>query len=494
MQAYRAEIVFGFVIVYFAACIAIGVWAVRRTKSSAEFFAAGRSLGVVVTAAALFSSTISGFAFVGGPGLVYRMGTSSLWMCITGFVSATLATMLVAKRMRMIAEVRDSVSLPDVLAARFGNEVTRLLTAITILVGVIGYLATQILAMATVLESIVDHSSFLGSITTTQGAVVSAAVLVFYCTTGGIVASVYTDVVQGVVMIVAGTLVFVTAWASFDHGFAGMSAAIAAQDAEAIGPWGTFGIMGCLSWFLLFTLGACGQAHVITKHMMFEKIADLRKILPLSLIGGTLAALLWFSVGVFMRAQVAAGGHPPLASPDEAAPVFLQTFAHPLLAGVVFAALLAAIMSTADAFLSIGTAALVHDIPRALIGRSPAHELLWARVTTVALAVVATVFAVSAGDLIALLGAASWGVFASALVPAVAIGLNWKRATPLAVNTSMALALVVNLGIRWLGVELPHGFDPAALALIVSVIVFLVVSYTSPAPELAPDIDEILEL
>ena len=66
-----------------------------------------------------------------------------------------------------------------------------------------------------------------------------------------------------------------------------------------------------------------------------------------------------------MRALVVQGTHPALATADAAAPQFLQHYAHPLLAGVVFAGLFAAIMSTADGFLNIGAAALVHDIPRA---------------------------------------------------------------------------------------------------------------------------------
>ena len=57
---------------YLAVCIGVGLWALRRTKSTKDFFMAGRDLGIIVTALAVFSSTLSGFGFVGGPGLVYR--------------------------------------------------------------------------------------------------------------------------------------------------------------------------------------------------------------------------------------------------------------------------------------------------------------------------------------------------------------------------------------------------------------------------------------
>ena len=105
-----------------------------------------------------------------------------------------------------------------------------------------------------------------------------------------------------------------------------------------------------------------------------------------------LCSLLWLSIGLAMRALIIQGGHPELAIPDDAAPQFLQFHASPVLAGVVFAGLFAAIMSTADSFLNLGAAAVVHDIPKALYGRSVSNEFFWARVATVLLAVGLAVF------------------------------------------------------------------------------------------------------
>ena len=62
------------------ACVVIGLWAMGRTKTTSDFFMAGRNLGVALTGIAMFSSIMSGFGFVGGPGLVYRMGLSSFWI------------------------------------------------------------------------------------------------------------------------------------------------------------------------------------------------------------------------------------------------------------------------------------------------------------------------------------------------------------------------------------------------------------------------------
>ena len=97
-----------------------------------------------------------------------------------------------------------------------------------------------------------------------------------------------------------------------------------------------------------------GWSSSAMKMMMNKKISDARFILPVSAFGYMFSALLWISIGLAMRAVVLDGSHPELGNADEAASQFLQHYASPVLAGVVFAGLFAAIMSTADAFLNIG--------------------------------------------------------------------------------------------------------------------------------------------
>ncbi len=494
MDEWRGPIILACVGLYMASCVAVGIWAMRRTRTTRDFFMAGRDLGIIVTGIAVFSSTMSGFGFVGGPGLVYRMGMSSVWMVVCASMGYCVSFFLLGKRIRLFAEVCDSVSLPDVVARRYSSELSRLLTAVAILLGVMGYLAAQILAMATTLQSILSGNLVAGEVRIELCVAAATAVLVFYCVSGGIIASVYTDLVQGLVMMVAAVLVFFAAATAFEGGFAGVSRTIGADDPEAIGPWGTLGMLGCLSWYFLFALGGCGQPHVITKLMMNKRIRDARYILPVSVIGYAVSALLWISIGLVMRALVLEGVHPELTDPDHAAPQFLQSYVHPILAGIVFAGLFAAIMSTSDSFLNIGAAAIVHDIPRALRGRSLGNELLWARTATVGLAVVAAVFSLSSDNLVALLGAFGWGTFAAALVPAVAIGLNWKRASALAANLAIVVSLLFNLTVKLSGIRLPYNIDGGAVSLALSLTLFFGISLLGPKPRLDPEIEAIMDI
>jgi len=498
VELWRVEITLGFVAVYMLFCVVVGLWAMRRTQSSNDFFVAGRHLGPIVMALAVFSSTLSGFGFVGGPGLVYSSGMSSLWMVIVAGFGYATGFYLVAKRIRMLAGVRNALSLPDIVAARYSSNWARGLTAITILLGVMGYLATQILAMSLVLQSILSATVTFADISLVSCVVLSLAVLIFYSVTGGIVASVYTDVVQGSIMAIAGVLILFTASSAFDGGLTEATAVIFADDPEAAMPFGTAGMVTAIGWGFVFGVGLAGQPHLITKMMMNRNIEDNRLIYPLSLLGYVMAALLWFSVGIIMRAAVLDGSIDPLVAPDAAAPVFLSSFAHPLLAGVVFAALFAAIMSTSDAFLNIGAAAVMHDLPNALIGRSVNNELFWARVVTVLITLVAAAFALYSyygnDRLVALLGAFGWGTFAAALVPVVVLGLNWKRATAKAAVVAIVVSLLINFGVEILSINLPFGISGPFVAMLTSMALFIVVSLLDAKPVLAPDVERILEL
>ena len=493
MEESRNFIILTCIGVYMLLCIAIGIWALRRTKSAQDFFMAGRDLGIMVTAFAVFSSILSGFGFVGGPGLVYKMGMSSMWIFVCVIMGFNITFFLVGKRLRLFAELADSLSLPDVVRVRYGAASTQGLISIAILLGVLGYLATQILAMSVVLQDILKELEVFSSISLEACVAISCSILVFYSVTGGIIASVYTDLIQGGVMVIAATLVFFTAMYTYDGGFTEISQVIQADDPEAIGPWGTLGMIGCLSWFFLFGLGGSGQPHVITKMMMFKKVEHARYILPVSIGGYIFSALLWISIGLVMRALVLDGTQVELATPDAAASQFLQNYAHPLLAGIVFAGLFAAIMSTADAFLNIGTAAVMHDLPKAL-GKTVDNELFWARMTTFLIAVFASVFALYSGDLVAILGVFGWGTFAAAIVPTVIIGLNWERGTAMAANVAIVSSLLVNFSVKVFKIALPYNIDVGALALLVSLTLYIGISLLSKPPELDSDVEAVMRL
>jgi SSS family transporter len=478
---------------YLLFCLAIGVWAMRRTHTIADFLVAGRSLGLVVVVLATMSSIMSGFGFVGGPGLVYEAGTSSLWMTFAATFGMPLIWVMVGKRLSLLSAAREILTLPDVVEARYGGRWPRFFMALAILLGVLGYLGTQILAIGAVLVAVLN-------IDLVPALAIGLGVLAFYTMAGGMIASVYTDLFQGLLMVVASLAVTYYS-ISAAGGLSEVSRTLWHMDPAFIGPWGTRGPLTSLSWILLFGLGAVGQPHGITKLMMLRDPRALRWGALLTGCCYALLSLLWMSIGLAMRTLVEKGELAPLASPDLAAPVFLLNYTPELLAGLVFAGLLAAIMSTADSFLNIGAAAIVHDIPLALRGRPLDRQLTWSRIATGALLLASALFALYMENLIALLGTFGWGTFAAAVVPSVALGLNWKRATAAACVASIAISLVLNFALELSNrhnlYALPYGMNVGCFSLLISLIAFVAISFLSGGrreSEIAPDVRAVMEI
>ena len=490
MPTADSQLIIGCVIVYLASCAVVGVWAMRRTASTADFFLAGKSLGPLVVVMATISSVMSGFGFVGGPGLVYESGSSSLWMVFVAAFSLPVVFMLTGKRLRLLVEIRDILTLPEAVAARYGGRGPALAMSSAILLGVLGYLGTQVLAIGTVLQAVLGIDLLVAL-------AIGLGVLAFYSIAGGIVAGVYTDLFQGMLMLGAAVAVLLQCL-KVGGGMSAMSETLWAMDPEFIGPWGARGELAALSWMLLFGIGASGQPHAVTKLMMLKDIRQLKWGALAS--GGSylVLAMLWMGIGFTMRTLVARGEHTPLDNPDLAAPTFLLHYTPELLAGIVFAGLLAAIMSTADSFLNLGAAAVVRDIPIAIRGRALAHELFWSRVATGVLLLVSALFALYMENLIALLGTFGWGTFAAAIVPSVCIGMNWKRATGAACVASIATSIVLNfvleVSARHGASLLPAGLAVGAVALLASTVVFVLVSLATPRYELPRDMDALLDV
>ncbi|MFZ9899114.1 MAG: sodium:solute symporter family transporter [Gemmatimonadaceae bacterium] len=478
-------------ITYFAICAAIAVWAARRTKTADDFFVAGRGVGLIPFAIAAMASTLSGFAFIGGPGLVYGIGMTAVFIILPAGVTNTLGAWVLGTRMHRLGRARGLLTVPDALAARYRSPAAQGLSAVAILAGVIGYVATNALALGVVIDAL--FATGLG-----PGIWIGTAVTLAYSVSGGILAGIYTDVFQGVVMAVASAAVFLFALDA-GGGLPAITRTIEAADPALLGPWGTRGAMTALSFFFVFAVGSLGQPQIAHKYYMLRDIARLKWYPVLMTIAMLLAQLLFVGVGVAVKALVVRGAMAPLASPDDATPQFLLRFVPVVLSALVFAGVAAAIMSTVNSFLSIGAAALTHDLPRAL-GREPIRQLTIGRLWTVVIAVLAALLAQQAGLLVAFLGILGYGLFASTLVPALAIGLNWTGATREGALASIATGLTLTVVLEWFvwteRLTVPQGITVTGVTLVTSLVVFLGVSWLTrdrATGQLDPDVRTIMQ-
>ena len=478
-------------VLYALATAAIGIWASRRTRSAGDFFAAGRRLGPFTLALAAMASTLSGFTFIGGPGLLYSIGLGALLIFLPASISNCLSAWLLAKRLRLLGEARGLITIPDAIGARYGSPAAQGLAAVAILVAIVGYLATNLLALGLVIDALFGTGRAMGIWIGTAG-------VLAYSVGGGILAGVYTDVFQGSLMALASGLVCFAAL-RVGGGLENISATILAREPGFLSPWGRLTPLAGLSFFFVFGVGVLGQPHVLHKFYMLKDPLRLRWYPLMMTLAMLVTLLLLFGVGLAVRAEVVRGGLAPLERPDDATPLFLLRFASPVLAGVLFAGVAAAIMSTVNSFLNVAAAAIVHDLPRAF-GRALGNELRVGRIATLGIGIAAALVAQASGTLVAFLGIFGWGLFAATLVPALALGLNWAGGT----RAGALVSIGVGLGVTLLGetlaflrlYRLPGGVTVSGLALVLALLSYLVVSRMTrhKAPDIAADVRLVMEL
>ena len=479
-------------LLYFAVIIGISIWAARRTRTANDFFVAGKGIGLIALTVASVSVSVSGFAFIGGPGFIYAAGLGAMYIVLPAAVTNVMGAWVLAKRMRLLAEARGLITIPDAIGARYKSRGAQGLSAIAILVGIVGYMATNALAMGVVINSIFGVG--LG-----WGIWIGMGVTLAYSASGGILAGIYNDVFQGTLMAAASVLVFLFVL-NFGGGLGEISRTILAHDPTFLGPWGRLTPLAALSFFFVFSMGSLGQPQAVHKYYMLRDPLQLKWYPLLKTLGLVLVLLLYFGVGVGVKAFVLAGRLAPLTSPDQATPTLLLNVTPIVLAALVFSGVAAATMSAANSFINIGAAIVTHDLPVAF-GRRVTNELRWGRVATVLIAVAAALTAQRSGTMVAFLGIFGWGLFASTLVPALAVGLNWQGATRAGAMASIATGLLVTLALEmasyWKVFKFPAGVTASAVAMVASFLVFFIVSWLtrdSAAATIDPDIQLVMDI
>lgn len=428
--------------VYLAVMVAIGLWAYKRTVSQSDFVLGGRQLNSWVAALSANASDFSGWLLLGLPGAIYVSGLGEAWIAVglaCGFAGSWI---LLAPRLRVYTERvtdarsggdSDSLTLSSFLENRF-NDPTRLLrgvSAVLIIVFYFFYVASGLVAMAALFDQIFGLSP-------APAIAIGVGIVVLYTVLGGFLAVSYTDVVQAAMMWIALLIVPVVAITMLG-GFAGLSEGVSEQstgllsavggtslDAE-LGQWVSTDTLG---WVVIVSglawgFGYFGQPHILSRYMGIRSVRDIPKAATISVAWAVTAMVLAVLVGFIGIAYF----DTPLENSEQVFPLLIEALTHPLVAGLLLAAILAAVMSTADSQLLVAASALTEDGYRAFVDRDAAPKrLLWiSRVTVVAVALGAAAIALWGDQSVMDLVGYAWAGFGAGFGPILVLSVFWKR-------------------------------------------------------------------
>lgn len=471
-----------FLIVYFLAMAGIGVWVLRRGSSGTEeYLLGGRSLGPGVTALRLQSSSMSGYMFLGAGSLGYTQGYFGMWYALGDLGGGVLNLSVLGRRMRKLSQMLGSITSIEYLEHRYPSKWVRLLAAPIALFCMFFYVLAQFIAGGRGL-------AMVSGVSYPIALAVAIGVIVLYTFLGGYLAVAYTDFVQAIIMLIGMVWILVGTLMAVG-GFSAGNRAVGELDPTLLTMWGRGGafegqwgiILGAL---LIFSIGYMGWPHVVVSHMAMKRPSVARRAGLYSTGFNLLFIPAPYLVGIFALLLL-----PNLANPEMAIFEMAETVLPSFAVGIVMAAIMAAIMSTADALLLQAGTVASQDIYARFINRKMSdRQMVWvSRLIVLLLAVVGYAIAVVEPPAVAKIVIFSTTVLGSAFVPAYVCAVWWRKANTVGAISSMIAGTVFAVGWEITGMAGSTGLDPMVIGIVSSTLAMILGSLLTqgshPVPE-----------
>ena len=447
---------------YLVGCIGIGIYASRKVLSSRdEYWVAGRRIGTTINAVAIMASLASGGSIIGVMGLAYSQGIPATLALFAGAVLGfPLASMLVAKQLRNFGRY----TITDFLAYRYPSSVVRYLVPSVIVVAFTIYIVAQLKAAG------ITANALLG-IPYNTALVIATLVFVTYVSFGGMLAITWTDVVQGLLMLVVVVGTALALMWRLGSPLELMQQATAA--APELGQVTAQPVASYLGYFVIWATAIPVIPHIVMRVFTAKDAEGARLSLNLAMLAYSVMIL----TAVLAIVPVGKVEFPGLVDADQVFLKVMESEFPPVIRGIAVAAVLAAVMSTTDALLLACSSAIAHDILGGVMRKRASEKTLAAiRVGSAwVVGMLALYWAISPPELISQFYTAGVGLLSASLfVPTIA-GLWWKRA-----NLPGGMAALVGGAVTYVVVYfevIEIGLAPVVAALIVSALAMALGGY-----------------
>lgn len=435
---------------YFILMILIGLFAWRRSTDTSEgYLLAGRNLPPAVAALSAGASDMSGWLLLGLPGALYAGGLIEAWIGIGLFAGAVANWIVVAPRLRQQTEaLGNALTIPEFLANRFPDRAValRVVSAIVIVAFFTVYTAAGLVGGGKLFET-----AFAGLMPASGmsdymlGIWITAGVVLAYTMVGGFLAVSLTDFVQGCIMVTALVVMpLVVMFGSAGAAGGGSIAAIPQENFLSLTQGLTLlGFISAVTW----GLGYFGQPHIIVRFMAVRSLKEVAVARNIGLSWMAVALVGAIGVGIAGRAYAERNGI-ALEDPETIFIVLADLLFHPLITGFLFAALLAAIMSTISSQLLVSSSSLTEDFYRLFLRRkaSEREAVNVGRVSVALVALAAIAIAANPDSQVLGLVANAWAGFGAAFGPLIILSLTWRGMTGTGALAGLVTGAVVVAG------------------------------------------------
>ncbi|MEX1184789.1 MAG: sodium/solute symporter [Gemmatimonadota bacterium] len=451
--------------------LVLHAWQGRRgTHGLADYYVGGRAMGGVALGLSFFATYSSTNSFVGFAGQSYHYGAPWLLLAPIIVLFCIIAWALVAPRLRRFTEALGSLTIPDFFGFRFGSARARLIAAVIVIGSSFFYLTAVFKGVGATLGAFLDVDYQLAIW-------IFFLIVMAYTAVGGFISVVKTDVVQGLIMLVAAVLLF-RGTVNAAGGLGALAAVRAAPATQQLFTWDA-----AMPFAVLLGIIIAGTIKLVVEPRQLSRFYALRdaRAVRHGFWVATLSFLLVYAlivpIGLYAHAILGEG----ITDSDTIVPRMLTDpdIFHPAVSAFMLVALVAAAMSSVDSVLLVMAATCHRDLVALL--RPAASERAAVRDTALYVALFAfltTLIALNPPGGIVALTSFSGSLYAACFLPALIFGLYWRRGDGRAAVASMLVGMVVLLAWKRLGSATVHEVFPAMLA---STIVYIAAAWGARA-------------
>jgi Na+/proline symporter len=460
---------------YIVLMVSIGLWSGRQQKGADDLWTAGRRFGTVVMILGLMSSVMHGGSILSGVAFAAAYGGVAILPLISFAAGFLVILLFFARKLRDIG----AFTLSDFMADRFNSVGLRAFTAVVIALACTVYLVAQIRGMGIVLSGLLD----LPFVTAMA---VGTLLFVFYVVIGGILAVMWTNIAQFVIMWLGLLVIVPYVWQTVG----GWTEVL--EKAEALAP-GWTSVAGTqwtwtylFSWWLVWFIAYSTRIELITKVFVARDSNVARYALPTTCL---LVMLFLLFGNLYLGAAARVLVFDGLGTPDQAFPALVTAVLGPVATAIV----LTSIASAAnESLLLLAGAAVAHDLVRKSwheqsgIVRSEAYYLWISRVTLAIVGGVSFVAAINTPALILAIVSYSVAMIGATFFFPLLFGLSSPKTTPAAAAASSVGGFVIT--VVWTALTLAQvpwaaAIHPVVPGLAVSLVLIVSVTpFTKPAP------------
>ncbi|HEU4402048.1 MAG TPA: sodium:solute symporter family protein [Candidatus Polarisedimenticolia bacterium] len=463
------------VVTYLTLLVGISVWLGLRVKTQEEFMVAGRTLTWPILVGTLLSTWIGSGSIFGGGNLGFRQGFAALWQPAGAWLGIVIIY-FVAGRARRFGQF----TVPDIMEARY-NVAARVLATIATVVSYTIIVSYQFRGGARVLHLVIPEISY------EWGILITAVVATGFTIFAGLISVAYTDIANGLVIIV-GTLLAVP---FLLHSAGGWQAVRAALPSSHFEPLGTMSLKEALALFTPTLFLLLGNANMYQRFFAARDEREARR----SVVGWVIGVMI---VETLVIALAVVGSSMPqfrqLAVPETIIPEVARHGLPTVVGCLLLAAIVAIIVSTADSFLLVPATNLVRDVYQRFLDPQATERriLVLSRLAVLGLGVASYLLTFTFGGILQA-ALAAYSIYGAAVTPAVLAVFFWPRATPAGGTASILVGTVV-----WFiweirhafflggGERFPFGIETIYSSLLASIVTLIVVSLlTAPQPDKA---------